>query len=267
MAARLAAAVTAVAVGLSGCSGGDEHAARSAPPRSSASALRVVERPIPRLRVAGYHTHGRWPHVASRDRRLKKVNAALFNVLRIEQRRYARFARRHARLYPPPRMYRDTGVFEMSPRRDLISASSVVVSAMVAERALLPAGNDGDGWQSVTVPVAIGSPIAITDLFARPREGLRALATAARKHLLRTNRCVRDEQRQGFGAEGFAPKPRRYRHFALTPTGLAVGFDLGYVAAPFCGRSVTVVPYSEVSPYLSDLGGELVAGVRRPTGP
>ena len=198
-----------------------------------------------------------------RGRRLAKVNAELVKVLRHEQRSYARVARAHARRYPPPRMYRDTGIFDMSPRRDLISASTVVVSAMIAERALLPAGNDGDGWQSVTVPVATGAPIAITDLFARPRQGLRALSTAARKHLLATNRCVRDEQRQGFPRWGFAPTPHHYRHFALTPSGLAIGFDLADVAAPFCGRSVTVVPYAEVRPYLSNLGAKLVAGVRR----
>src|SRR3954469_21963270 len=132
--ARFAIVMTTVAVGVSGCGAGrdDAHAGLRAS-GSDASALKVIERPVPRLRVPRYRTRGSWPQVAAAgsDDHLRRVNAALFKVLRDEQRRYARFARKEARGSRTPRSY--TGTFAMSPRRDLISASTVVVSAMVAE--------------------------------------------------------------------------------------------------------------------------------------
>lgn len=111
--------------------------------------------------------------------------------------------------------------------------------------------------------VATGSRIGIGDLFARPAEGLRALAATVRRQLLSSNGCVRGSQ-DTYTREGFHPTPGHYRRFALTPSGLAVGFDIGYVAGVWCGRLVTVVPYSTVRPHLSELGQELVACVRPP---
>lgn len=139
--------MTAIAVGVSACGAGSDHSRPAAPAaQSNASALKVVEVRIPRLKVPRYVTRGRWLQLASNRGRLRKVNAALFKVLRDEQRRYARVARADSRHFPAAVRRRYTGLFQMSPRRDLISASTVVVSVMVAERALLPGGNDGDSW-------------------------------------------------------------------------------------------------------------------------
>jgi hypothetical protein len=230
-----------------------------------AKPLRFTAVPIARLDVPHYRTHGTFPQVASRKPRLKRVNAALLAVLRHDQRSYGRWARRRVRSIDRDiRRYhgrwRYTGVYTTAPRGDLSSASTVVVSVLVPVRALLPGGNDGDGWLSATIPVRTGKRIAVTGLFSDPREGLRALAADVQPRLKRENKCVRDHSFPGT----FRPTPHHYRNFALTPNGLAVAFNLAQVASPPCGRVETVVPYDVVRPYLSGLGQELVAGVRLP---
>ena len=52
---------------------------------------------------------------------------------------------------------------------------------------------------------------------------------------------------------------RNYRYFALTPHGLALAFS----QEPACNRIEGIVPYRVLQPYLSNLGRQLVAGVRR----
>jgi uncharacterized protein DUF3298 len=255
-------AVALVAVGVTACGGEPRAEGVGARAGNGASALRVIYVRTPRLRVRRYLTRGTWPQLASRGRQPRQANAALFEVLHDDQRTFAKIARKQLR-QPYSLWRRFTGTYETRPRRGLISASTVVVSALVAQRQLFPGGNDGDRWLSVTVRVSNGSRIVITDLFARPADGLRVLAETVRKQLQATNPCVR-KSRSPFTLRGFAPTATHYRHFALTPSGLAVGFNLGDVAEVPCGRVVSVVPYSSVRPHLGKLGQELVAGVRRP---
>jgi hypothetical protein len=265
---RLAAALAAAGVCVTGCGSGSHRAsAGSQPARVDASALRLIGVRTPPLRVRHYRTRGTYPQVASPDRRLKKVNAALLEVLLNDQRQYARFARRRVRQLEHisrrnPGVLRHPGVYLTTPRTALSSASTVVVSVLVAQRSLLPAGNDGDYWLSATVPVSTGSHIKISELFAQPSDGLGALAAEARAQLRHDNRCVRHSG--PYYRNAFAPSKHRYRNFALTPSGVAIGFALAEVAEPFCGRVVTTVPYDTVRPYLSALGQRLVAGVRPP---
>jgi hypothetical protein len=256
--------VAVVAAGVTACGGGGgpRAAATGARPGGSASALSVVYVRTPPLRVRRYVTRGTWPRIASGQRGARAVNAVLSQLLLGDERSYARIARKEER-QPYSLWRRYTGTYETRPQRSLISASTVVVSALVAQTRLFPGGNDGDGWLSATVRVSDGSPVAISDVFAQPSSGLRALATSVRKQLQTSNRCVRNS-RSPFTLRGFAPTAAHYRHFALTPSGLAVGFDLGDVAEVPCGRVVTIVPYSSVRSNLSKLGEELVAGVRRP---
>jgi hypothetical protein len=98
--------------------------------------------------------------------------------------------------------------------------------------------------------------VAISDLFANPHRGLRALATAWKAKVRRTGgrRCLRIYPSQ------YRPTAANYRTFALTPSGIAVGS--WEIAA--CYRLVATVPYGPLRPYLSRLGATLVAGVRPP---
>jgi hypothetical protein len=261
---------------LGGC--GASHravapAARApAPPAAASDAkpLRLSALKIPRLDVPHYRTHGAFPQVASPKPRLRRVNAALLEVLHRDQRRYARRARkrvrqidRDIRRYHGRWLYK--GVYMTTPEPRLSSASSDVVSVLVPTRALFPGGNDGDYWLFATVRVATGQRIAISDLFARPPEALRALAKDVAPRLARENACVRKDTRASpYFRHRFRPSAHRYRKFALTPTGLAIAFDLAEVVSPPCGRVETIVPYDVVRPYLNAVGRELVAGVRRP---
>jgi hypothetical protein len=235
-------------------------------------ALHLLERRTPALRVPRYRTTGTYPQVSGAAMDLTRVNHALHRALLAEERRYARDARREEREVPTLPSYK--GVFHTAPRTDLTSASTRVVSTMIALRELYPGGNDGDGWLAVTVRVPSGSRVSITDLFVSPSKGLQALASRVRKQILATNQCVQetvanspDSWTRRSYLRGFHPTSRNYRYFALTPRGLAVGFPLGDVSSPPCGRIETVVAYAALAPYLSSLGKELVGGALTPLRP
>jgi hypothetical protein len=133
---------------------------------------------------------------------------------------------------------------------------------MFPVRALYPGGNDGDRWLSLTVEVPTNRLVEVGDLFSKPATGLAKLAAAARARVLATNPCVAGDRK--LLAEGTRPTAENFTHFALTPNGLAVGFQLGQVGASACGRIEATVPYATLRPSLNALGQRLVAGVRTP---
>jgi hypothetical protein len=221
------------------------------------------------VRLPNYRTSGTYPQVSGGKVRLEAVNAALRDAVLRAQRRYAAFVRREympsmPELFGPG--YRYSGTYRTSPRLSLISASTVVVSALIPVLEVLPGGTGGATWLSVTVRVPSGAPVGIRGLFSQPARGLRALAAAVRRKVLATNSCIRASNRgpgRAINARGFAPTPRNYRYFSLTAKGFAVGFPIDQVGGSSCGRVQTTVPYAVVRPYLSALGRRLVAGVRR----
>lgn len=256
---RVVGAVLSV-MGLVACTGASDSATAEASRSSSADSTRatpldVVEAPIPRFRVPRYDTRGMYPRVHGDNRNLVAVNAALLAAIRSDQAAYAPSARRYARTAGKS----CRGVYETRVDRRLLSASTVVVSALLPATTLYPCANTGKGWLAVTIRVPSGAPIRITDLFTNPSRGLRVLADAWKSRVRSADpelwrRCVRIVLSQ------HRPTARNYRYFALTTRGLAVGFP----QAPGCNRYQAAVPYASIRPYLSDLGATLVAGVRRP---
>jgi len=231
---------------------------------NDAASLAVTELKLPLLKVPRYRTSGTYPQVSANGLNLKAVNAAIRNTVLDDQRRFARLARRQ----PPAPPQVGSGIYSAAPESKLISASTVVVSALIPATRLFPGGTDGQGWLSVTIDVPRAARVNTPSMFAEPSRGLTALGIAVRKRVVSSNRCVRDALNDRVlgrqFAAGFAPTASHYRYFALTPTGLAVGFPIGQVASPVCNRVQAVVPYSVVRPYLSALGEKLVAGVRQP---
>jgi hypothetical protein len=142
----------------------------------------------------------------------------------------------------------------------------VVFSALVPTITLLPSGNDGTWWLSMTIEVRGARRVTLAGLFMRPSLGLRVLANAAKQRLIGANLCVRRSYagNGSLASSGFRPTVGNYEHFALLPNGLAVGFPVGQVSAPICGRTEVTVPYSIVRRYLSRLGLQLIQGVRKP---
>ena len=237
----LAVLALAAASGLTaGCS--------SESSRKQAKPLRVVGAPMKRFAVSFYDAGGTYPQVQSPDRRFTRVNAALRRAIADDQRRYAAGVGDWLHDGWCGGIY----VSAIDPR--LMSASTVVVSAMLPALELSPCGNEGSGWVSTTVRVPSGRPVGLAELFAQPMQGLRALAKAWRLQFAR-QRVSRALLPGDFRAGAF-----KDAFFALTPNGLAVGFWQDGPTA----RLHATVPYDAVRPYLSTLGATLVGGVRRP---
>jgi hypothetical protein len=225
-----------------------------------AQSLSVFEAKTPPLRVTPMRTSGTYPQVSGRGVDLTAVNFALRQAVVDDQQSFGK-------LVPKVDPRTAPGVYQTSPKRRLISASTTVVSALVPTLTLLPAGNDGSWWFSATIEVATARRVAISDLFVDSSQGLKVLAAAARQRLTRENACVRRsvETAGTHFASGFSPTSKHYQYFALLPDGLTIGFPLGQVSGPVCSRVRVTVPYSALRPYLNRLGRELVEGVRRPS--
>jgi hypothetical protein len=253
----VAAAMVVLSIVVSGC-GMQAKAGRpaAAAPRSPhAVPLAVVAAPTPRVRLLRYDTSGTYPQVRGGTVDLRAVNNARREGVLADQREYAPAARkasiRNAKWY--------RGVYQTSVDRRLLSASTVVVSALLPATKLYPGGNNGRTWVAVTVRVPSGAPVGISDLFVEPARALPLLAKAFKAQVRRTEPrmwrpCVT------YYPSVYLPTARNFRHFALTPRGLALGFW----QVPACNRLQATVPYSIVQPYLSKLGAALIAGVRAP---
>lgn len=217
---------------------------------STATPLRLAAAPTPPLPVWRFDTTGTYPQVRNHNVDLTAVNAALRAAVVDDERAFAPYARREK----PRVAYKVHGVYRTEVDRKLVSASTVVVSALMPRtHELFPGQSGGDAWLGVTVRVPGGARVRISNLFVSPGRGLHALATAAKAGLRRTGAaaCLRAYP------DVYTPTVENYGAFALTPTGLAVGFP--EVAA--CYRLVAVVPYAILRPHLSRLGARLVDGV------
>jgi hypothetical protein len=228
---------------------------RRRPNASAAVPLTVSKTPTPRLRVPRYDTSGSIPQVTGGRTDLRRANAALREAVLRDQRAYAPRARGYARI--APRGCR--GVYRVVVDPTLLSASTTVVSALLPATKLYPCGNQGQGWVSITVRVPSGRRVTLGQLFRDPEgEGLRELGVAWFRVLARQHRwkleCV------VLHLPHYEPTLQNYRYFALTPRGLALAFW----QEPACSRIEAIVPYAALRPYLSRLGKELIAGVRRP---
>jgi hypothetical protein len=258
-AASAASACAALVVAVSAFGAPATHARVVVTTAKPIHALSVFEVKTPPLRLPAMNTRGTYPQISGSGANLRAVNSVLRRAVLADQQRFAAgMGKVDPRTAP--------GLYQTSPQRRLISASTTVVSALIPTTTLYPSGNDGAWWLSVTVDVATRHRVGVADLFSSPPQGLKALATAARRRLTTLNACVRGSVTApglSFHA-GFNPTIDNYKYFALLPSGLAIGFPLGQVGAPVCGRVKVMVPYSVVLPYAGELGRELIRGVRRP---
>ncbi len=217
------------------------------------SSLALYELQTPRFPVPRYDTGGTYLQVRSDRFDLRAVNAALLAAVVDDQRAYEPYARREKPLVA----YKENGVYRTSVDRRYVSASSVVVSALMPlTQEVFPGQHGGDGWLATTVRVPSGRRVTITSLFTNPREGLRALATAARERIRRTEGsfCL-----HGYPGD-YTATAKNFREFALTQHGIAIGFWEDEA----CYRLAVNVPYDAMRRYFSKLGMTLVAGVRAP---
>lgn len=213
--------------------------------------LFVTEAKTPRIGLPCVDTSGVYPRVSRVGVPLVAVNAAIRRAVLDDEHAFFDF-----RGCPPANV--PHSIYETTPDPRWTSASSIVVSALIPKTTLYDAGNEGGSWLSVTVRVADSHRVTLTELFREPARGLRALAAMVRERLSAPTACDPQDAR-------FALFVDKYKYFALTVRGLAIGFpQADGVAIPSCGRIEVTIPYVLVKPYLSTLGRELVAGVRRP---
>ena len=206
--AHAAAFALALLVMGAACAGGPHRdAARS----TTVSALAVIDARTPPLQVPRFDTSGTYPQVTGASIDLRAANAALRGAVLVDQRAYARYARKEK----PYVVYRARGVYRTAVDRRYLSASTAVVSALMPlTRELFPGQHEGDGWLAITVRVPSGRPVTISDLFNKPGRGLRALAAAWRATIRRTpgRACLRIHPGQ------YRPIVANYGAFALTPS-------------------------------------------------
>jgi len=69
------------------------------------------------------------------------------------------------------------GIYETTPDRQLISASSVVVSYLLSVNGVAPGGTDGETWISAIVEVPSGRQVTLFNLHASPSKALDAIAS------------------------------------------------------------------------------------------
>lgn len=244
---RVAVLAGSLSLLSAGCHGHKRHPA--------ASPLGVVSLSTPPVRVAGIKTSGSYPRFAGDGVDLRRVNAALGRAIVADQRGFA----------PRSRGVRTRGFYELEFRRDLISASSIVASALLLVTSdVLPLQSSGEHWLAVTVHVPSGEPVRLADLFANPDRTMRAIQRRIPRQALT---CARGRTRY------YVPPVRKSTDYALFPRGLVLGFGedpscAGVVASP---PFAVTVPYRVLQPYLNDAGASLVNGVRppafRPDGP
>jgi hypothetical protein len=217
------------------------------------AALRLTQAPTPRFRVDKYDTEGTYAQVQGPGD-LRRVNAALRRIVTSDQAAYTKFARRAAREAGS----HARGAYSTYVDAKTTSASTAVVSVLMRAIHLSPGGSHGGEVLSGTVQVPSGQRVGITQPF---RDSARALPVLARE-FKRAYRAQHPSLAGCLENVSLKPVPSTFRHFALLPHGLAVGFgDYG------CTWIIATVPYSPLRPYFNHLGRVLSHAVRRPAVP
>lgn len=253
---------------LSGSSlgGAATHAVSALParptPTRSVTKLAVTFLPNPPY-GGDFVTSGTYPQVTG-VADLGSINGALRDLVVKDQRAdQAKFLN-----YGPPNPGDGPGTYGTYPEKGSISASSAVVSVLIPTTAIYPGGNDGDSWVSATLLVPSATAVSLDELFATPSVGMAALANAARTQILSTSACVQqDYNSDDFGGtkhldEGISPSAANYHNFALSPVGLVLGFDQGQLAIEACDAQTTTIAWSQLTPFLSKLGQQVVSELR-----
>jgi len=148
--------------------------------------LTVFEAPVPPLGVRHVYSSGVYPHVRGAGIDLRAVNAALREAGVADERSfrpYARKERREIERQRPKTVYFDSrGRYLMWIDRSLVSASTVVVSALLPATSEVFEGQEGDdSWLPMTFFVPSGRRVRITDLFGNIDQALLVLQRAWRR--------------------------------------------------------------------------------------
>lgn len=210
----------------------------------------------------GYTTSGSYLQVSGADG-LDAVNAALRRLIADDQQR---LRDAYTQIYgsSPPQAGVGPGVYASDPAHGRISASTAVVSVLIPTTGIFPGGNDGDSWVSATLQVPSAKPVTLSSLFTDPARGLQALSDAAGTHFQTGDSCIADQLTDPTSPywQDLAPTADNYKHFAITPSGITIGFEQGQIGIEACDRQSFTVGWPQVQNLLSPAGKTIVAGLR-----
>jgi len=154
------------------------------------------------------------------------------------------------------------GEFTINPVRSLISASSVLVSALLPVTESRPHGTSSPYWLSVTIEVSRPqSTVSLSDVITASGFGLVARSLRAR--------LEGDKRVEQCGSSALssatAPRATSFRQFALVPAGLAVGFPSSPGGPLYeCGNFYIIIPRSELAGVMSPAGKALARAASEP---
>jgi Protein of unknown function (DUF3298) len=210
----------------------------------------------------GFTTDGVYVQVSGIDG-LEAVNAVLKDIIVQDQQKdreirdFAEQCSRNATLHCS---YSSGPYSTMSTDTPVISASSSVVSVLLSTDVEF-GGVPNEGWVSATIFVENAQLITFADLFSDTSQALVALSQDARAELNATNDCVKGDD---FDMDrGLDPtNPDNFQHFALSPSGLTIGFDRYQVGGGACGGPSVTIPWSQLHSFLSMGGRQIVSLLR-----
>ncbi len=150
-----------------------------------------------------------------------------------------------------------------------ISASSSVVSVLIPTNVNF-GGVNNESWVSATLLAETARPITFADLFSDTSQALVAISQAARAELLTTNDCVKEDY-DSANATGFvnslnlgldSTNPDNFKHYAISPSGLTIGFDRYQIGSGACGGPSVTIPWSQLQSFLSLYGRQTESHLR-----
>jgi hypothetical protein len=142
----------------------------------------------------------------------------------------------------------------------VISASSSVVSVLIPT-SVNYGGVSNESWVSTTLSTQTAQPITYADLFSDTSQALVAISDAARAELLATNECVTGDLNAL--DQGLDPtNPDNFKHYAISPSGLTIGFERYQLGIGACGGPSVTIPWSQLQSYLSLDGNQTVSLLR-----
>jgi hypothetical protein len=211
---------------------------------------------------SGFITHGTYLQVSGVNG-LEAVNAALRQLIVDDQAQdRSNLAQPATGTTTPP------GEYGSGPSEPpAISASSGVVSVLLKTEVVPPDGQSYDSWVSATLLVPSAHPVQLISLFKEPRSGMAAVAAAAKDYLIANVPCaaraLKDPTVGDTFAGGLNPAaPENYKHFAITPNGLIIGFAQEQVGPHSCGSFTATVGWTTLKPILSPVGALLLNQLR-----
>lgn len=141
-----------------------------------------------------------------------------------------------------------------------ISASSSVVSVLIPT-SVSYGGVSNESWVSATLSTQNAQPITYGSLFSDTSQALAAISDAARAELIATNSCVAADPNAL--NQGLDPtNPDNFKHYAISPSGLTIGFDRYQLGIGACGGPSVTIPWTQLQSYLSLDGKQTISLLR-----